>query len=77
MLTDNEQVIADCSYPVEIQCSRIVGAIHQRNPAPAAVFSAENQIERADDISGFIIGEPNVQKRFVSPFIDHSLSLDQ
>ncbi|MNF82089.1 hypothetical protein D3C84_643870 [compost metagenome] len=35
----------------------------------------ENQIKRADHVAVFFIGEPHVQKGFVGPFIEHSLSI--
>ncbi|MNH39795.1 hypothetical protein D3C79_1010170 [compost metagenome] len=47
----------------------VVGAVLKRGPGLTAVVGAQDQVEHADHIAGFFIGEPDVQQRFVRALI--------
>ncbi|MNP77957.1 hypothetical protein D3C76_1754770 [compost metagenome] len=57
-----------------MQALRVVGAILERRPALAAIVSAQDQVEHADHIADLVIGEPDVEQRFVRALLGQALA---
>ncbi len=57
-----------------MQALRVVGAILQRRPALAAIVGAQDQVEHADHIADFVIGEPHIEQRFVGALLEQALT---
>ncbi|MCY1428209.1 hypothetical protein D9M71_440860 [compost metagenome] len=69
LLAGYVQRIASGGDGIEVEALRVVGAVLEWRPGLTAVVGAQDQVEHADHIAGFFIGEPDVQQRFVRALI--------
>ncbi|MNF72353.1 hypothetical protein D3C84_543300 [compost metagenome] len=54
---------------------RVVGAVLERDPVLSTVFGAQDQVEHPDRITEFVVGEPDVEQRFVGALLNPPLAI--
>ncbi|MNN71110.1 hypothetical protein D3C81_1870140 [compost metagenome] len=70
LLARDVHTVASGSDGVEVETLGVVGTVLIRRPGLTTVVGAQDQVEHADYIAGFFVGEPDVEQRFVRALID-------
>ncbi len=74
MLASDVQRIASGGDGVEVKALRVVGAVLERYPALAAILGTQDQVEHPDHIAEAIVGEPDIEQRFVGALRHQALT---
>ncbi|MNR34171.1 hypothetical protein D3C85_1519180 [compost metagenome] len=70
MLASDVQTVAGGGDGVEVETLGVVGAVLEWCPGQATIVGAQDQVEYPDHIAGLVVGEPDVEQRFVRALLD-------